>query len=65
METNLQRHNNELIVRIIWYLISLLSIFIISYYKQNELSCLWTSGLEDSIWELNKTIPKLQYLNIS
>ena len=46
-------------------MISLLSIFIISYYNQNELSCLWTSGLEDSIWELNKTVPKLQYLHIT
>jgi sec-independent protein translocase protein TatC len=65
METNLQRHNNELVVRIIWYLVSFLSIFLISYYNQNELSCLWTSGLEDSIWEFNKTIPKLQYLHVT
>jgi len=65
METNLQRHNNELVVRIVWYLISLLSIFLISYYNQNELSCLWISGLEDSIWELDKKIPKMQYLNIT
>ena len=65
METNLQQHNNELIVRISWYLISFLSIFFMSYLHQNELGCLWVSGVEDSIWELQKKLPKMQYLNIS
>jgi len=65
METNLQQHNNELIVRIFWYLISFLSIFFISYLHQDEVGCLWVSGLEDSIWELQKKLPKLQYLSIA
>ena len=64
METNLQKHNNELVVRIIWYSISFLSVFLVSYYNQNEVSCLWVSGLEDSIWQLQQKIPKMQYLNI-
>ena len=65
METNLQQHNNELIVRIFWYLISFLSIFFISYLHQDEVGCLWVSGLEDSIWELQKRLPKMQYLSIA
>ena len=65
METNLQQHNNELIVRIFWYLISFLSIFFVSYLHQNELGYLWVSGLEDSIWELQKKLPKIQYLSIA
>jgi len=65
METNLQQHNNELIVRIFWYLISFLSIFFISYLHQDEVGCLWVSGLEDSIWELQKKLPKMQYLSIA
>jgi sec-independent protein translocase protein TatC len=65
METNLQQHNNELIVRLIWFSISFLSIFLVSYFNQNELSSLWISNLEDSIWELTQKIPKMQYLSIS
>jgi len=65
METNLQQHNHELIVRIFWYLISFVSIFIISYFHQTELSCLWVAGLEDSIWELEHKLPKMQYLTIT
>ena len=65
METNLQKHNNELIARLIWYLISFLSIFLVSYFNQNELSNLWVSGLEDSIWQMQQQIPKMQYLNIT
>jgi len=65
METNLQQHNNELIVRLIWFSISFLSIFLVSYFNQNELSSLWISNLEDSIWERTQKIPKMQYLSIS
>ena len=65
METNLQQHNNELIVRLIWFSISFLSIFLVSYLNQNEVSSLWISNLEDSIWELTQKIPKMQYLSIS
>lgn len=64
MEINLEKHNNELIVRLIWYTVSFLSVFLVSYYNQNELSCLWVSGLEDSIWQFEQKIPKMQYLNI-
>ena len=65
METNLQKHNNELIARFVWYLISFLSIFLVSYAHQNELSNLWVCGLEDSIWQIQQKIPKMQYLNIT
>jgi sec-independent protein translocase protein TatC len=65
METNLQQHNNELIVRLIWFSISFLSIFLVSYFNQNEVSSLWISNLEDSIWKLTQKIPKMQYLSIS
>ena len=58
METNLQKHNNELIVRMIWYVVSFLSVFLVSYYNQNEVSSIWLSNLEDSIWKLNQKIPK-------
>ena len=56
METNLQKHNNELITRFVWYLISFLSIFLVSYANQNELSNLWVCGLEDSIWQIQQKI---------
>jgi uncharacterized membrane protein len=49
METNLQKHNNELIVRLIWYVVSFLSVFLVSYYNQIEVSSIWLSNLEDSI----------------
>jgi len=64
METNLQKHNNELVVLIFWCSISFLSVFWVSYSNQAELSCLWVSGLEDSIWHLQQRMPKIQYLNI-
>ena len=65
METNLQKHNNELIVRLIWYVVSFLSVFLVSYYNQIEVSSIWLSNLEDSIWKLDQKIPKMQYLNIA